>query len=211
MSAILFLLHNEKWYWISQSRVQYHFSEYKTKCDIYFIIYLLCHPWSYLSKQINSDFESFEKLRNFEIFWNSLKISEKFSIFEKFRKFQKCLKYLANLKYFPKIWTILGSLEKFGKFRKVLKISKISNNFNENNLLKDDITRGNSQFPLLESWDYPFTKMILHGCMNDIQQLCCITYIYWSHDWIWPIWLQISQQVYNNILSLMWFNLISYL
>ncbi len=40
---------------------------YKTKCDIYFIIYILCYLWSYLSKQIPpiSDFEKFEKSWNF--------------------------------------------------------------------------------------------------------------------------------------------------
>ncbi len=72
---------------------------------------------------------SFEKLRNFEIFLNSLKILEKLWIFQTFKKI-----YIY----------------------------------------------------------------ILHGCMNDIHQLCCITYTCWSQDWIWPIVLEIAQEVYNN-------------
>ncbi len=62
-----FLLHNEKWYAWGKAECNIIFQSaiimilYKAKCDIYFIIYLLCYLWSYLSKQ---------GLDNFEKMWN---------------------------------------------------------------------------------------------------------------------------------------------
>ncbi len=67
---------------------------------------------------------------------------------------------------------ICGKCGNFGKLRKYWKFKKKSKHFEEKSCLKMT-----SKFPPLEPWDSPFTKVILHSCMNDIYQLCCITYI----------------------------------
>ncbi len=64
-------------------------------------------------------------------------------------------------------WEI-GYFLTFGKFRKVLK-----KQFKKE---KKSSLKGGSQFLALEPRDSAFTKVILHGCMIDIHQLCCITY-----------------------------------
>ncbi len=91
--------------------------------------------------------------------WEISKNIRKFGNLENFWTFWKFQKYLENL----------GHIGKCRQFRKVLKISKHSNNFEEKKLLEDVITMGVSQ-----SWVSPFTRVILHGCMN----VCCITYYY---------------------------------
>ncbi len=83
----------------------------------------------------------------------------------------KFWKYFENLEN-------MENEENYGKFRKVLKMPNNSNKFEEKKLLEDDITRGVSQFLPLEPWYSPFIKVILYGCMNDIPQLRCITYIF---------------------------------
>ncbi len=101
------------------------------------------------------------------------------------------------LQYFQKN---VENLEHFRKCRtlwKVLKISEISENVEDKMLLEYDTNKVVSSSCLLCHGISPSTNVILHGCMNDIPQLCCIIYICWSHDWIWPIGLEVAQEVYN--------------
>ncbi len=145
---------------------------YKAKCDIYFIIYLLCYPWSDLSKHISSisDFESFEKLRNLKYFgtvWNFQKYYDYFKHLRKFWKFWKIQKisYFWNIPKIWKIWFLFRQIWNFFvKCRKFWKILKCIENFKKfkkfwrKKLLEDNITSGFSQFPLHEPWDSPLQK-----------------------------------------------------
>ncbi len=97
-----------------------------------------------------------------------------FENFEKLHNFQTNLEHFENYEYFK-------HLRKNWMFCKVQK--KIYKNLEEKKLLDDDITSGFPSSCLLSHGIPPLQKWF-HVCMN--------YYVCWSHDWIWPIGLEIA-------------------
>ncbi len=68
-------------------------------------------------------------------------------------------------------------------------------------------------WPLCIEWGFPLYKNDIawwHEWYSTVVQyyVCNLQlywyhYICWSHDWIWPIWLKIAQEVYNSSYSCM--------